>query len=237
MIYRAALLSRSGPRAVNEDAVGVWTTGSDRLSAAIADGLGGMGGGSNASRLAMEIFREGINKAQKSETEIVSLLNGIHQSILKAQRLQSELSNMATTFTGIKIGGNRLVGAHCGDTRAVISRRSGIKRLTTDHSEGARLYQSGKLTKAEFDEYPRKYILDSALGMHEQPQIDGFSFEIEDGDRLFLTSDGVHQKLLLRELRQISDRHFDPKNFVEEVGATVEARTPDDNYSIVAIFS
>ena len=72
--------------------------------------------------------------------------------------------------------------------------------------------------------------------MHKDPEIEGFSSSIQPGDKIFLTSDGVHQKVLLQEMREISARHIDPTVFVEEVGALIEERKADDNYSIVAIF-
>lgn len=56
------------------------------------------------------------------------------------------------------------------------------------------------------------------------------------GDKVFFTSDGVHEKLLLREMREIAGRHDVPGEFVREGGATVVSRTPQDNFSIVAVF-
>lgn len=53
MHYLTASISRIGPREHQEDAVGIWPTRAGPL-VAVADGLGGMGGGERASALAME---------------------------------------------------------------------------------------------------------------------------------------------------------------------------------------
>ena len=42
--------------------------------------------------------------------------------------------------------------------------------------------------------------------------------------------------MLLQEMLEISNKHVEPQAFVEAVGALIEERKADDNYSIVAIF-
>jgi PPM family protein phosphatase len=236
MRFDAAFLSMTGPRKINEDTVGIWSVKPDCLYAAVADGLGGMGGGSQASQLAIQLLKQELMVESPSEEMMISFARTIHENILEAQTTKPMLKTMATTLTAISLVRDQLTGVHCGDTRASLARGNGIKRLTVDQAEGERLFRAGKLTKEELFEYPRKHILDSALGMHKDPHIEGFSVPIQTGDKIFLTSDGVHQKVLLQEMREISARHIDPKVFVEEVGALIEERKADDNYSIVAIF-
>jgi PPM family protein phosphatase len=235
MRYISANLSEAGPRSVNEDCVGVWKLSADHIVAGVADGLGGLGGGDRASRLAIELLGNWTHSTTHASNDLRELAQTIHQAILREQQV-TESRNMATTFTAVEIRGPLLTGVHCGDSRAAVARMAGIRRLTTDHSEAERLFRSGRITKEELADYPRKNILDSALGIHTEPTIDKFAFELQPGDRVFLTTDGVHGKVLLRELREISTRHEDPRSFVDDIGAEVEARVPDDNYSIVAIF-
>ncbi|TBA16129.1 hypothetical protein ELH65_09180 [Rhizobium ruizarguesonis] len=146
------------------------------------------------------------------------------------------MKNMASTLTAGLFTANLLRGVHCGDTRVAIARANGVKRLTTDHSEGQRLFAAGKLTKDELIDYPRKNILDSALGARSEPQIDTFTFELLPRDKVFFTSDGVHGKVMLREVRDIAAHHEDPEQFVLEVKELVNSRGPDDNFSILAVF-
>ena len=58
MRFATASFTEAGPRTVNEDKVGVWTLRNGGLAVAIADGLGGMGGGDIASQLAIKLFGE-----------------------------------------------------------------------------------------------------------------------------------------------------------------------------------
>ncbi|QEE44309.1 serine/threonine-protein phosphatase [Rhizobium sp. WL3] len=235
MNIRHAVLTDSGPRAVNEDAADCWRSGSTTI-ACVADGLGGMGGGDVASQLAMRTFRASLDNTPPLEESLLDAAWEAHRAIRAAQLSGDGTTRMATTLTAIAITYGKLIGVHCGDSRAAIARGKGIKKLTVDHSEGQRLFEAGKLTKEELLNYQRKHILESALGEKGEPRIDKFSFDLSPGDRLFLTTDGVHNIVLLRELQRLASASNDPNDLVESVADTVQERGPTDNYSIVALY-
>jgi protein phosphatase len=235
MRFDAASISEAGPRPINEDGVAVWSPQNNALVAAIADGLGGMGGGGDASHIALATLRRAI-ALPMGEDDLRAAVKEAHAEILKAQLGSPDLSRMATTLTAGVFTADSLLGVHCGDSRASIARGTGIVRLTSDHSEGERLFKAGKLTKEELREYPRKNILDSALGVHTEPRIDIFRFDLVVGDKVLFTTDGVHEKVLLREMREVAERHSRAQGFVEEIAEAVLLRKPDDNFSVVAVF-
>lgn len=236
MNFEAASISEAGPRAINEDGTAYWFLERGAFVAAIADGLGGMGGGGNASHIALATLRALLVDEPSDAIKLTGAAEAAHAAILEAQHESPELRQMATTLTAGQFSDSSLVGVHCGDSRASIARGRGIRRLTSDHSEGERLFKAGKLTKEEFRAYPRKNILDSALGIHGVPRIETFSFELLPGDKVFFTTDGVHEKLMLREMRDMAERHSDPRSFVDEVRDVISARSAEDNFSIVAVF-
>ncbi|WP_158614577.1 MULTISPECIES: PP2C family protein-serine/threonine phosphatase [Mesorhizobium] len=234
--FDSAAVSDAGPREVNEDRVASWTTDGGALVVAIADGLGGMGGGADASTIAIERLQLTMNAAPATREQLILAANEAHQEILEAQKTSIRLRQMATTLTAGVFTEQGLLGVHCGDSRASIARANGIKRLTVDHSEGERLFRAGKLSRDELHDYPRKNILDSALGSHDKPQIDTFEFPLLPGDKIFFTTDGVHGKLLLREMRQMAAENRRAQEFVEQVAVAVRKRSPNDNFSIAAVF-
>ncbi|WP_287214762.1 protein phosphatase 2C domain-containing protein [Mesorhizobium sp.] len=234
--FETAAVSDAGPRETNEDKVAWWTLSDGALMVAVADGLGGMGGGADASEMAIERLRLSMNFGAEDRAGLMLAAEEAHRDILAAQTTSARLRQMATTLTAGLFSGRGLLGVHCGDSRASVARAKGIKRLTTDHSEGERLFRAGKLTRDEFNDYPRKNILDSALGVHDKPQIETFEFRLLPGDKVFFTTDGVHGKLLLREMREIADRHNNAQDFVDDVANTVRTRSPNDNFSILTVF-
>lgn len=225
----------AGPRKINEDAVSCWVAATGQTVACVADGLGGMGDGEVASTIAIAAFAAFLQDKGVSSETLISGAWSAHYKILEAQSRSPRASKMATTFTAVAVDNEKLLGVHCGDTRASIVRRSGIKRLTKDHSEGQRLFDAGKLTKAELRGYQRQHILESALGDQYEPQIEGFHFRIEPGDRILLTSDGVHNVVFLRELQKIASDSNGPKEICDAVAALVQERGATDNFSIVAL--
>jgi serine/threonine protein phosphatase PrpC len=234
--FDAATVSDAGPRNVNEDEVSCWSPTEGELVGAIADGLGGMGGGSDASHIAIATLRRMLDRRLTDVSGLMAAAEQAHLDILVAQRASPQLRRMATTLTAGIFSQHGLVGVHCGVSRASIARAQGIVRLTRDHSEGERLFRKGKLTKKELLDYPRKNILDSALGIHDRPQIDTFEFGLVPGDKIFFTTDGVHGRILLREMREMAERHECAKDFVKEIAEAVTLRSPEDNFSILAVF-
>lgn len=232
----SASFTEAGPRTVNEDSLGIWKLRNEGLAVAIADGLGGMGSGDIASRMAVNLFAEAAIKLQPGELNLSDIAENIHSQIRSTQKQISSESTMATTLTAAVFHNSTLRGVHCGDSRAAIARADGIIRLTKDQTEAQRLFNKGKLSKSELFNYPRKNILDSALGAQKDPTIDVFNFDILVGDKILFTTDGVHEKIYLREVRSIAAEFEDPTPFVEKIRSLIQERTAEDNFSLVAVF-
>lgn len=204
------------------------------MAVAVADGLGGLLGGEFAANLAVQVFSDTIRRSPRPDLREV--IGDIHAAIIAEQQRDTNKRSMATTFSGALLEGDHLYGVHCGDTRVSIARNKGIMRLTTDHTEAQRLYQDGKLSRSELAVYPRKNILASALGIQGSPKIDTFSIELLAGDRILLTSDGFHNRILLREARKLLDHASSPQHFCLLIQGEMELRKPDDNYSVIVVF-
>jgi len=237
MRLRTAFITEVGPRLVNEDAVDIWTNADGSLLAAVADGLGGMGSGGIASKIAISSIKDFLSVVDVTQATLRDAARFAHDQIKAAQKDGTQQMKMATTLTLVAFLDHRLIGIHSGDTRITIARGQGIKRLTTDHSEAQRLFEAGKLTREEMLIYPRQHILESALGIQDEPRIDPVSFDVLSGDKFAITSDGVHGIILLRELKHLFSDSKTPDEFVNRVKFQIESRKPNDNYSIAAIFA
>jgi protein phosphatase len=196
-----------------------------------------MGGGDVASSLAVAVFRDYVNQYGVNHESMLLGARAAHNRIREVQMSSDVGNRMATTLTAVALSRDGIIGVHCGDSRAVIARRNGIKRLTKDHSEGQRLFDANKLSKEEFANYERKHILESALGDREDPQIDSFSFDLLPGDRVLLTTDGVHNLVLLREMQRLSSTSPTPSDLIKRVASIVGERGPSDNYSMIALYA
>lgn len=234
MSFDVAAFSETGPRARNEDQVGVWRLPGGRLGLAVADGLGGHAGGQFASQLAIETLGRAL--MGDPQADLGDVARSIHDDLRQQQALRPEWGDMATTLSAAIVSNERLVGIHAGDSRMIVSRGGGIRKLTEDHTEVQRLLSSNRISLEEAQNYPRKHILDSALGIKTDLRLDPIEFETKAGDRIFLSSDGVHGKILLRELLALSRNFECASDVAEAVKSAVDKRGPEDNYSFICCF-
>ncbi|WP_312913501.1 PP2C family protein-serine/threonine phosphatase [Stutzerimonas nitrititolerans] len=217
-----------GPRVENQDSCYL-NCDDGGIVAAVADGVGGNNGGAVASRIAIEILIDGY----KSDSTLSECLLRAHEKILDCSSRDDSLRGMATTLTAAIFKKGVLKGVHCGDSRAYILRGNGIKQLTKDHTEVAKLLAEGRLTKDAAINYPRKNILDSALGTHKELRFQEFEFQLEIGDRVILATDGIYGDLTKKELVFISKSESDFNKFCEAVISRVVEIGPSDNYTLV----
>jgi protein phosphatase len=176
-------------RARNEDSVlmapeaGLW---------AVADGMGGHGGGDVASRMTVDAlarFVQGETAAERLATleRAVIAANNAMRAYAKAHGR----AVMGTTLVALLVFEEHFACLWCGDSRAYLLRGSELRQLTRDHSETQDLVDRGVLDPHEAKAWPRRSVLTRAIGATEQPLLDLVSDRLEPGDAFLLCSDGL----------------------------------------------
>ena len=232
MATSASAFSEIGPRDSNQDCWATWLAG-DALFAAVADGLGGLPGGGQASGYVVDYLQRHAVDAGITAGKLASLVLASHQGLRRLQARHPGHASMATTLTVMAVRGRALVAAHCGDTRLYLVRGDSVEQVSEDHSEAQRLFRQGRLSREAFLHYPRKHILDSALGIPGKPVIQEIGFEVEPGDWLIVASDGAYNKLDPDMMIRIGMISRSPEDFAAECRRQVEANGPGDNYTMV----
>ena len=231
-MHSAAGFSEIGTRRDNEDSYAFWWAG-DTLYAAVADGLGGMGGGGHASRFVVDYMGTHAVQAGVDAASLAGLALGSHHGVRALQLQRLEDRHMATTLTVFGISGNEVVAAHCGDSRLYRIGASGATQLSEDHSEAQRLFNEGRLTSQELASYPRRNILESAIGIPALPVIQQIRCPVEPGDWLVLATDGAYRRLTPADLADVAQRCRKPQQFAAACRGLIESRVPGDNYTMV----
>lgn len=232
MIEGGAWFSKLGARSVNEDRCAYWWL-DGMFYAAVADGLGGMGGGDQASNQAMVVLKARVQGPATSAADLAGHLLESHHELQRLQQQDPAVRHMATTLTVIGVKGDELLAAHCGDTRLFLVRGDEVRQLSEDHSEAQRLFHEGRLSGKELFDYPRRHILESALGIPGEPLVQRIHCPLQAGDWLVLATDGAHGKLHHRDLLDIARSSRNPAQFRDACRSLVEAREPRDNYTMV----
>lgn len=229
-MFQTFVFSDRGPRAENQDFYCL-VNSSDGFLAAVADGVGGNNGGEAASHFAIEALQEELGRGATLE----QCFEAAHLGLVAKANDLPHLRGMATTLTAINCIGSSLSGAHCGDSRAYILRGRGLKQLTNDHTEVARLIAEGLLTKEEAVNYPRKNVITSALGTHKDLVVQSFQFDVLPGDRLLLLTDGVYSLITKREIQNLSAGEPRLEDYCKKLIEMVKGREPTDNFTILGI--
>jgi serine/threonine protein phosphatase PrpC len=200
--------SEIGPRNENQDFVG-YKFMNNLIIGCIADGVGGNKNGKFISKFVVEklLNDENLNELSKFEDKIYSINN----EVLELQN-DIDYSDMATTLTFFVINGKKLYGFHIGDSRLCILRRNGIKQLTRPHTSAYRALKAGVIGVDQYKDINFKNILENAIGIKDL-KIDVFSFDLENDDRIIISTDGFHDVMSKREIVDISIKN---KNSLEK---------------------
>ena len=222
--------SDKGPRQKNEDAWAYNMFDESTLTVCIADGVGGNPCGQVASKMCVDNFI-----TYSTQYELLKAVKRIDLDIKAHALEQSECFKMASTLSGCILTENHLKGIHVGDTRVSILRGNGIKQLTQDHTEVARFMREGLLTQLQARHYPRKNILEMAIGSDNALRPYQFKFDLLPGDRILLTSDGVHTVISKTLMRDISLASDNLDGFSKRIIDRLNISNLKDNVTFVAI--
>lgn len=242
MNIAAAALSDPGlHRTINEDAVGVvpagGADGARDFVAVIADGMGGHGHGDLASRIAVAAVVEHYDNSAGD------LVAGVRAAVARANRAvyltasrDEALHGMGTTCTAIAIRGGDVACAHVGDSRLYLVRDGGIYAMTEDHSAVRDLVARGVLTAEDARHHGSRNVLLRALGTAADVPIAAWEqpFPLRAGDRLLLSTDGLHGLVDDDELRRIVE-DLPPAEACRELIALARERGGHDNITAAVL--
>ena len=171
--------SLAGVRAVNEDAFAA--SPPDRLKGAVAVIADGLSSGAQADKASQTAVTEFIDEylatpetwtVKASAARVLNALN----------RWLCHHDGMAATVSAVVAGGRTAHVFHVGDSRVHRFRNGDLEQLTRDHR--------------------KQVMLTNALGMDLDLEVDYLAEDLAPGDVFVLTTDGVHDVLPARQLRE-----------------------------------
>lgn len=161
----------------------------------VCDGMGGNAAGETASATAVrelvEYFcRKDMPELAHEERLFRSVVHANRQVYNMAQQSE-ELRGMGTTLVAACIDGRRLIVGNVGDSRAYFMRGGICTQITNDHSFVAEQVRSGSMNQEEAEASPLQSLITRAIGVTEEVEPDIFTGNLQSGDILLLTSDGL----------------------------------------------
>ena len=216
---------------------------------AVADGVGGLNSGEVASRNAMSgvesfILANPITGADNLEGKyrenwlkgyFTRCLQKVNSEILMTANEEPEYSRMATTVVICYLDMESIYIVNVGDSRAYILRDEILTQLSIDHTYVNSLISAGTLTESEARIHPQKNIITKALGSGKNFEPDFFRFDLHDGDRILLCTDGLHGELTDSEISVILTASDDLNETCKLLVDTANNKGGSDNITVVCI--
>ncbi len=187
---------------------------------------------------------DGVGNAPGVAADVVGALESgdlgtLDASVARAAALvterYAEQPDAATTLTAVTVTDGQALLAHVGDTRAYLVRDGRLERLTRDHSVVQTLVDEGRLTPEEARTDDRRVLIDRAIAAGAPFAPDLAVHAVRPGDRLVLTTDGVHAVLEPGVLTDLLVAGGSPQDVVEAVRGVVRAAGEPDNHAMVVV--
>ncbi len=188
-------VSVAGPKPENQDAFAALSPRDAELllhkgvTLALADGLSTSSDSATASQMAVQEFIDEYYTTQTTwsvQESAAKVLRSLNSWFYARNNATSSNGNaaLATTFAGAVIKGRQAYIMHAGDSRVYLYRKQKLTALTRDHSRA----------------YNGTTVLTRAMGVDVHLDVDLRREELEEGDVLMLSSDGLHSRFLSDEL-------------------------------------
>ncbi|SEL11612.1 protein phosphatase [Nitrosovibrio tenuis] len=206
----------------------------------VSDGMGGHRGGAVAAELATEI----LGRTLSGIRSISSAAEVVKAAFQEANRVvygrghsgDDDTREMGSTAVVLLIGQSQAVVAHIGDSRAYLFARNELRRLTKDHSRVQRMVDAGILTDAEAASHPAANLLERAIGVAPDVEVDISSpFKLNAGDLFLLCSDGLHGYVSDSEIAAILNRGTPVQALVDELVDRALEKGGEDNITVQLI--
>ena len=204
---------------------------------AVADGLGGYGGGDVASSLALAELLDRAGQADQSNVRPAAVLRNAYsaanQRVFDAAMSGQGTRKMQTTLTTLLLSPGEVHVAHVGDCRAYRLRGDTLELLTTDHTQVMEMLRLKLITPAQAADHPARYALTRSLGAELIVRADIGRETLLDGDAYLLCSDGLWSKVDANEIA--AAMRDGCQSACEQLVELAVERGGDDNASALAL--
>jgi serine/threonine protein phosphatase PrpC len=206
---------------------------------AVADGMGGHVAGEVASQTAIDFlstFYSDEPVPESPESHLARKVIQANETLLELAQFTPVLEGMGTTLTAaVIVDGGHLAICHVGDSRIYLLRNGSLESQSNDHSFVGEQVRLGLLTEAEARVHPARNIITRALGIRQTVEPDLMSLDLKPGDRILLSTDGLHGYVEDDPIRQVlTEAPCASEACARLVNLALDAGGPDNVTVVVA---
>lgn len=204
----------------------------------LADGMGGARGGARASTLAVETVEKVVKRSEHRDA--AALLMAVEEAndlVLAEASRDPNLEGMGTTIVAaLETKTNDIAIASVGDSRAYILHDNEMRAVTTDQTWVQEVGRGLGLDEASLRTHPMRHVLTMAVGVGTAVRILYYALELQQGDILLLTTDGLHGVVQEAEIKKIlNDRPSSLETKCERLMAAAHEAGSPDNVTVMLL--
>jgi protein phosphatase len=221
-------------REANEDALFLDDT---HQFYAVADGLGGLPGGAEASQRIVQLLGQTMRRvdSEVERVDLTELIIGINEIVAKEGLEAHPFTGTGSTLTVGQIIGDQLLIGHVGDSAAYLLRGEDMEKLTIDHTMAQELIdREGEAARAIMPpEYP--HTLTRCVGQGDTLRLDTTRITVESGDSLLLCTDGLNKVISRQAIKQALARQQNPQETCLHLIEMANDNEGPDNITVIVI--
>jgi protein phosphatase len=202
----------------------------------VADGVGGLPGGAEASECAARWLAHTVEAAGDGDADLRAAMEAANAAVVRLGALVSPDTGIGTTVTVGLFRAGRAKLAHVGDSRAYLLRGGKLLQLTEDHTvetEARRHHTSGEYLLL----HPQSgHTLTRCVGQPTPLETDLAEHALAAGDRWIFATDGVTRLVSEAELTALLGRDGTPEQILRTIIDLALEHGGSDNATAVAVF-
>jgi protein phosphatase len=260
-LYYYGLTDTGNLRDNNEDSFFAGQLKKDEYLFIVADGMGGHEAGEVASRRAVNMFVQQLEKeknmaAAENSTYILESLKriiiNINETLIREGSRSHKKNGMGTTFSALYIKKNQGYIVHVGDSRIYLFspsmphtgnidtsdtqvEMSQLTRLTEDHSFVGKLLKERLITEEEARVHPKRNVLFQSIGIKKDITIQTKGpIPIKMGQKYLVCSDGLYGVVPDSEIEEYLNEKSTTQ-IAEQLVKRANFNGGPDNISVIVI--
>ena len=204
---------------------------------AVADGIGGLPAGAQASQKAIAVLTQLITPDPPPKNlNYAEILQEINQQVFDLGRVLSPQSGLGSTLTWAHLVGVKLHINHVGDSAALRLRRKLLEQLTQDHTEEGE--NRARLARGESGPFltGHPHALTRCVGQPPPLRSECLVHTILPHDRYLFATDGITHFISTAEIADLLQTATTPEEVVTKLIERANQRGGHDNATAVVLF-
>ena len=218
------------------------------LLVAVSDGMGGAAAGEVASSMALTKLIEHLAANLESWNDptpdllVKTVEQGVqyaNQQVSKTAMVNHSQRGMGATLTAMLLYQDVAYFFQVGDSRAFVLRENSFCPVTRDQSFVGQLLEMGTISPSQAARHPQRNVILQALGTQDVLKVDVSFLPLCEGDRILLSSDGLHSEIDETLIRDITRKGCEENQvigtIVQSLLAAAKKSGGQDNITIVGL--